>query len=130
MTTLNVNPENVLRLILLAREFHAQDSVPMGDEPVNQSDEGPRHMLTHRAGDLTLEEFRSIIADLEPKQQAEVVALMWVGRGDYEAEEWESVREEAREQWTPWTADYLIAHPLLPHYLTEGLDALGYDHEE
>jgi hypothetical protein len=56
-----------------------------------------------------------------------VVAVMWVGRGDYEPDEWEEVLQQAEEQSTPWTADYLIAHPLLPHYLAEGLEALGYE---
>ncbi len=126
MATLNVNPENISRLILLASEFHAQDTVIVPEEPVNPSDEGPRQMLSHRAGDLSLAEFRSIIEDLEPDQQAEVVAVMWLGRGDFEEEEWADGVQQAEEQWTPWTADYLIAHPLLPYYLTEGLDSLGY----
>lgn len=127
MVTLNVNPDNIERLILLGREFHAQDTVVIPEEPVGPSDEGARHMLSHRRGDMSLDEFRSIIEDLEPDQQAEVVAVMWVGRGDYGPDEWAEVLQQAQEQWTPWTADYLIAHPLLPHYLSEGLESLGYD---
>ena len=79
------------------------------------------------AGDSTLQEFRSIVDDLEPDQQQEVVALLWVGRGDFGPEEWQAALEEARDDWTPETADYLIAHPLLADYLRDGLESMAAD---
>jgi hypothetical protein len=51
---------------------------------------------------------------------------MWVGRGDFTAEEWESAMEQAKDSWNTRTADYLIGTPLLSDYLTAGLEEMGY----
>jgi hypothetical protein len=50
---------------------------------------------------------------------------MWVGRGDYRAEEWQRALADARDRWNERTAEYLIGTPLLSDFLTEGLDRLG-----
>lgn len=123
---LDVNPDTVCRLIDLAREFHAQEAVVIPEEPGNPNDHWPGNLLAAHADDATLDEFRSIIADLEPDQQQQVVGLLWIGRGDYTLEEWNDVLQQAADAWNERTADYLITHPLLPDYLAEGLDMHGY----
>jgi len=123
---LNVNPDTVYRLIDLAREFHAQEQVTIPEEPGNPSGDWAAQILASHADDLTLQEFQSIIADLDPDQQQEVVALLWLGRGDFSEEEWKECVEQARDNWTPDTADFLIAHPVLADYLREGLELMGY----
>ena len=60
-------------------------------------------------------------------QQVTLVALMWVGRGDYAVEEWDSAIENAQDSWNERTAEYLLGTPLVADYLSEGLDGLGYD---
>jgi len=40
-------------------------------------------------------------------------------------DEWEEALARAADEWTSFTADYLIAHPMLSDYLTEGLDLHG-----
>ena len=72
------------------------------------------------------QELKTMIDDLEPDQQVSLVALMWVGRGDYAAAEWNSAIEQAKDSWNQRTADYLIGTPLVADYLGEGLDQLGY----
>lgn len=126
MPTLDVNPENVCRLIQLAREFHAQDAVIIPDEPGSPADDWPTRILDTYPADTTLAEFRTIVTDLDRDQQIQVVALLWLGRGDYEVEDWDALLQDADDAWTTYTADYLIAHPLLAEYLTDGLDLLGY----
>lgn len=123
---LDVNPDTVCRLIELARVFHAQDEVVIPEEPDNPSGDWLTQILAGHADDSMLDEFRNIVADLEPDQQQQIVALLWLGRGDFTLEEWTEAVEEAAENWNERTADYLIAHPLLPDYLTEGLDQHGY----
>lgn len=122
---LDVNPDTVCRLITLAREFHAQGAVEIPDEPGALGDV-TEHVLAEYAGDALLDEFRAVVDDLEPDQQQQVVGLLWVGRGDYDLEEWEDALAYAADAWNEATADYLIAHPLLADYLTEGLDLHGY----
>lgn len=123
---LDINPDTVCRLAELARVFHAQEEVVIPEEPDDPSGDWPTQILADHAGDSTLEEFRGIVNDLEPDQQQQVVALLWLGRGDFEVDEWDEAVRQASENWTESTANYLIAHPMLPDYLTDGLDQHGY----
>jgi hypothetical protein len=59
-----------------------------------------------------------------------LVALMWVGRGDYELEEWDEALKFAEETWTDHTAEYLVGTSLLADYLAEGLQQFETESEE
>ncbi|MEJ2444765.1 MAG: DUF3775 domain-containing protein [Exilibacterium sp.] len=126
---LNVNPDTVSRLNDLAREFHAQEEVVLADEPEIPGGDWLTELLARHGEDTTFLEFKSIVDDLEPDQQQELVALLWLGREDFSVDEWRAALEQAAENWTPETAEYLIAHPLLPTYLETGLELLGYSIE-
>ena len=129
MTALDASPDDVLRLVQLAREFHAKEAVSIPEEGSNPADDWPAYVLADHAEDTTLGEFRSIISDMDRDQQTQVVALLWLGRGDYEPEEWNRLLEDAGAAWNEHTADYLIAHPMLADHLEEGLQLLEYDLE-
>jgi hypothetical protein len=123
---IETNPQVVCNLIELAREFHAQQNVTIDDEPEGLGHDPEASFLEAHASDPILDEFRSVIADLAPQEQQQVVALLWLGRGDYELDEWNDAVEYAADAWTPSTADYLIAHPMLAEYLTIGLEQHGH----
>lgn len=127
---LDLNPETVCRIIDKAHEFHAKEQVVIPEEPANPSGDWARQVLADHADDPTYRELKSMIEDLEPDQQVSLVALMWLGRGDFDESEWNDALAQARESWTEHTADYLIATPLVADYLDEGLAALGYSCEE
>ena len=71
------------------------------------------------------EELSTFIANLDDEEQIELVALAWLGRGDYTLESWEEALETARERHNERTAAYLMGMPLLPDLLSEGLAAHG-----
>ena len=123
---IETNPQVVCNLIELAREFHAQQAVTIADEPEGLGHDAEAQVLEAHAGDPVLEEFRAVVEDLSPQEQQQVVALLWLGRGDYEMDEWDDAVAYAADAWTPTTADYLIAHPLLAEYLTTGLEQHGH----
>ena len=127
---LDVNPETVCRLIQLAREFHVQEQVIIPEMKGNPSGDWALQTLASHTDDMTFREFKSIIQDLEPRQQQQITALLWVGRGDYTVEEWNDVLEQASDEWSPNTAEYLIAHPLLAEYLTDGLALFDHSCDE
>lgn len=127
---LDLNPETVCRLIDMAREFHAREGVVIPEVPDSPSEDWALQVLADHAGDRTLEEFKTTVSDLEPDQQQQIVALMWIGRGDFGPDEWEAAREQAAYSWNSRTGDYLIAHPQLADHLADGLEALGYSCEE
>ena len=70
-------------------------------------------------------ELRAFIDRMTEEEQAELVAVMWIGRGSFEPEEYgEAVATAMAEATTP-CADYLIGTPHLPDNLEAGLEALG-----
>jgi hypothetical protein len=126
---IDVNPDTINSLIDKARIFHGKEGVIIPDDNTASSGNLAADMLTDHPDDNTVQEFKAAVDDLEPDQQVELVAIMWIGRGDFDASEWEEAVEQAREEWTPRTAEYLLSTPLLADYLREGLVALGYSGE-
>lgn len=123
---LELNPDTVCFLIAKARVFHSKEEVVLPDSTDSPADDWGRQVLADHADDAVFQEFKATVDDLEPDQQQSLVALMWLGRGEFDADEWEDALVEARNSWTPATAEYLIAHPQLADHLLEGLDLLGY----
>ncbi|MFP7675381.1 DUF3775 domain-containing protein [Marivita sp. S0852] len=70
-------------------------------------------------------EMRAFIDRMDEEEQAALVAIMWIGRGAFEVEEWDDAYSTAMSEATTPTADYLIGTPHLPDHLESGLDALG-----
>jgi hypothetical protein len=124
-----LNPETVCRIIAGAREFQSQEEVVLPDVPDSPSEDWALQALAEHTDDLTFQEMKAAIDDLEPDQQVALVALMWTGRGDFSAEEWGDALAAAQENWTPRTAEYLLATPLVADFLGEGLSQLGYSCE-
>lgn len=127
---LEINREQLGRLVDLAQEFHSDQSVVFDDEPVALGDDWQSRVLEPHAENPILAEFRSTMDELNPDEQQAIVALFWVGRGDYEPEEWDEALEYASDAWTPETADYLIAHPMLADQLANGLETIGRESED
>ena len=126
----SVNHETVCFLIDKAHEFHAKEEVVLPDTPFSPSEDWALQVLADHQDDSVYAEFKATINDLEPDQQQALVALMWVGRGDFDIDEWIQALDAARASWNARTADYLIATPLVADYLEEGLSQLGYSCEE
>jgi len=123
---LDISIDTVCRLIDLAMEFHAQEQVVIPEDLGNPSGDWAQQVLAAHVEDSTFQEFKADIQDLEPDQQFQLVALLWLGRGDYDLDEWDEAVAYAAENASPATAEYLIAHPMLADYLTEGLAQHGY----
>jgi Protein of unknown function (DUF3775) len=127
---LELNRDIVLGIIDMAREFYeASDVTPLEDEAEPEIDdlELSGAMVERHGADPRYQQLKAVIEDLEPDQQMTLVALMWVGRGDYSAGEWDEALEIAAENWTSHTSDYLIGTPLLADYLGEALEQVEDD---
>ncbi len=128
---LKLNLDTVLWVVRSTREFHAKEEVVFPDDSLEGNDgDWAMQILADHGSDLTLQELRMGVHGLDTEQQAELLALKWLGRGDYGPEEWEDARREAKENWCPEIMDRLIATPLISEYLLEALEALGIEHEE
>jgi len=72
-------------------------------------------------------ELRGFIDRMDEDEQAALVAIMWVGRGAFEVEEFGEAFATAYAEASTPTADYLIGTPHLVDHLESGLEALGFD---
>lgn len=80
-----------------------------------------------REGPAAAAELAQFIAGLNDDEKAHLTAIAWVGRGSFEAEEFDSAVETAFSEATTPTEDYLMGMPHLAENLEAGLEALGID---
>lgn len=124
--------ETICRLILRARELEAQ--VPSAgeeetaDDVDDYDDEGDQALsvLDDELNDGVEEEVQALLEDLADDQLAEMLALAWVGRGTYDASEWDEAFAEAGELGPDERIDELLDMPLLAGHLDAGLAAFDY----
>jgi len=123
MPEIELNTETVRKIVDMVHAFHAQDDVILPDEREEDAinEDVLMQFATDFGNDPYYQELKTAIDDLEPDQQMTLVALMWVGRGDYALDEWGEAMEFAEESWTDHTAEYLLGTPLLSDYLQEAL---------
>jgi hypothetical protein len=118
-------------IITKAREFDAEvpidPDVATGSDP---PDDDERQVLLDTPDNPTEQELRDAIDSLNTDEREEVLALMWLGRGDYEAENWREALQQVRETTIASVTDYLVGTPLLGDYLDEGASALGLSLED
>ncbi len=84
-------------------------------------------IILARELDRAENEFDGFVNQLTDDEKVALVAVFWVGRGSFEAEDYaEAVTTAAHEATTP-TATYLKGSPHLADHLEAGMDALGLD---
>ena len=127
--------ETLCRLILRARELEAQ--VPASDpdedpEDVDDLDDEGDQALSSLEDELNTaveEEVQATLDDLADDQLAETLALAWVGRGTYDASEWDDAYGEATDLDVDERMDELMDMPLLASHLEAGLAAFDFSCE-
>ena len=130
---LTIDPDTVRLFVLKAKAIAAglnRDYEAGGEHEVEldeRSRDGHLHdgLAEEEEEDLTERELRALINDLNVDEAAELIALAWIGRGDFEAAEWQEAVEQARQRGNKRTSSYLLGMPMLADYLEAGLDALG-----
>ena len=128
--TLTINPEKVCFLIIKAREFDAKMEPEVPDPGDNPIDDADREILFDYPDDPTVEEIKGCLEALNEDESAELLALVWVGAGDYDLDAWEEAVTDALEDEESRRPDALLQIPLLGDYLEEGLNQLGHSCED
>lgn len=70
-------------------------------------------------------ELRGFIERLNEDEQASLVAVMWIGRESFMADELAEVIATAKAEATSPTVDYLLGSPHLSDHLENGMEELG-----
>ncbi|RWM02549.1 DUF3775 domain-containing protein [Mesorhizobium sp.] len=122
---LTVPVRKVCFIVAKAREFDVKVAVTEPDAGSNPTDDNEIAVLQDHDDDPVREELGSLISELSIDEQIDLVALMWLGRDDGEAADWEEVRQQAAYAHNKHTAGYLCGNPLLGDHLEAGLDAIG-----
>lgn len=124
--TLAISSESVCFVIVKAREFDVQDVETDPDSGSNATDDGMASVLEAHANDPTRRELVEFIEALSEEEQIDLVALLWLGRGDGTLEDWTDLHGGAEERHNNRTAAYLLGEPLLADHLEEGLSQFGF----
>ena len=129
-----IDVDKIAFIIAKSREFEAQDAVHEevggdGLATADIQDETFQENLTTSADeendDATLDEVKAWIRSINDDDQCQIVALAWVGRGDFTTSDWNEAVKIATDEHNDRTAEYLLGMPLLPDYLEEGLSQFG-----
>ena len=123
-----INPAKVCFVIEKSRELFGED-VGLRPDASNPTDDGERIILTD-AVDSIRRELVEFIRDLDVDESAALVALAWIGRGDFEAEDWRNAVTAAYDRREGPTWKYLLGMALLPDYLQDALSAFGRSCED
>jgi len=113
--------DKVCFIVVKAREFDAAADEP--SDASNPSDDRFVRALTPANEKTTQRELTAFINALDEDEQTELVALLFVGRGDYTPEEWNDALAAARDRGDPPVARFLLGEPLLGDLLEDGLSA-------
>ena len=113
---LEISPDKIAHIVIRAREY---------DSGVNAWAHSG-----HRPGHGTRTELHEFIASLNEDEQASLVAVMWIGRETFAAEELDEAIATAKTERSSPTEDYLMCEPQLADYLETGMDALGISPED
>jgi hypothetical protein len=130
---MDIAVETVCYVINRAREVMA-DLDPLEDEPGQHAaddviDDIPEEDIGV-VDNADYDDLKAFIDNLNEDEQANLVALTWVGRGTYTADDWDEAVEVAHEEHPKRVARYLLSQPLLADELEEGLSELGFSCED
>lgn len=118
--------EKLAYIITKAREFDVEVAPVDEDSGSNPSDDAEWDVLEEGDENTVYQELVDVLNSLSDAERIELLALTWLGRGDYGKEDWREALKEARRVHDEKVTDYLIGTPLLADYLGEGLSQLGY----
>jgi len=125
-----IDPDKVCFVVMKAREFDVKVDVVEPDPGSNPADGDMREVLEDYADDPTYQEVKGFIDDMNYDDQVDLVALAWMGRGDFSKDEWADARKQAAEAHNEHTGDYLLGMPILSDYLEEALSQFGHTCED
>lgn len=127
---LTIPVEKLAFIIEKAREFDAESAPINENEGADSEDEPVEAILEETRSNPTYQELIGSIESLNDDERDEIVALTWLGRGDFSKAEWRQAMAAAHERHNGREAQYLAGTPLLADYLEEAASQLGYTLED
>ena len=123
---LTIPLEKLAFIIEKARQFDAESAPVNENELADGDDEGIAAILDETRSNPTYQELTGSINSLNDDERDEIIALTWLGRGDFSKDEWRKGKATAHLRHNGREAAYLAGTPLLADYLEEAVSQLGY----
>lgn len=120
--------EKVCFIAALSRRIEAHEGVR--PDASNPADDGEAVALTSAADRPARREMTQYLDALDQDECDALVALAWIGRGDFEAADWKSAVAEAGRRRETKASAYLLGMPLLPDFLADALSAFDRSCED
>ncbi len=121
---MNMAEKSVRSLIMRARAYDSKEQIDdFQSDPDSSEIDMVESMLTGDR-DPIRDEIKNWIDCLDEESQVELVALYWIGRGDFDGNDFIAAVREAQARRSSPTADYLLGAPMLGDFLEAGLDAV------
>ena len=117
--------QKLVFIIEKAREFDALVDEDDPNSGSNPTDDMEVAILEATPDNPTEEELTAVLGNLSDDELTELLALLWVGRGDYDRESWREALHQAREAKNKRIVRYLVGTPMLGDLIEEGLAELG-----
>ena len=130
MPELRISTEKVCAFIATAREVAGKVASTAGARTTSGDDSKLATIVDDPGQDFYERDDRrrqmvEFIAGLNVEEQTDLLALIWLGRGDYDIADWDDALEEAEARIAARDPDYMIGDSALPQYLGDGLEAFG-----
>jgi hypothetical protein len=125
---LSISPEKVAFVVTKIHQYEMESTEP--ELLSDLTDDDTVHGGGGRGATTDRSELTSFIRGLNVDEQIDLVALMWLGRGDGSLENWAELRAQAAQAHNNRTATYLIETPMLGDYLEEALSEFGLSLED
>ena len=126
---LGISLETVATVVDHARAVQVTEETDA--EALSEDDNSEAALLQDDPDDLTEDSLREFINALNDDEQAALIALCWVGRGDYGPDEWDEALKLAAERNDGADAGtYLLGMDMVGDLLAEGVAAFGLSIED
>ena len=125
---LSISPEKVFSIISKSRQSDSEAGG--GGVILDSADDDMSYGRAGRGDDTDSAQLAGFIRDLNVDEQIDLVALMWLGRGDGDLGVWRELHAQAAQAHNSRTASYLIGTPMLADYLEEAMTQFGKSFEE
>ena len=123
--TMQLPVKTLAFIIEKAREFDAQVDEDDPDSGSNAIDDRMVAILEDAPDNPVEQELMAALGNLDDDALTELLALLWVGRGDFDRESWSDALRQAREAKNKRIVRYLVGTPMLGDLIEEGLAELG-----
>ena len=130
---MDIDAEKVAWILTKARQFDGKVPPEITAGASHAADDQDLEVLQDTANDATASELEAALDSLNQDELSELVALMWVGRGDYDSDTWDDALAQAGELSSREERFEILQTPLVSDYLEEALAAFGHplaDEEE